>query len=129
MRPPLHDPQWLPMKEAIEARERKAGSIFRAVTDLEEAMRSGKLRVMHRDLATGKRERVKPTFWQDHEIDVMPGTGSVVIFRRSDERPADRPRRWGDFDHYPDVRLDGYVFFFWELDFVALFGSIVALKR
>ena len=88
MRPPLNDPQWLSIKEAIEARELLSYTMSLAVTDLEEAMRSGKLRVMQRDLATGKRERVKPTFWQDHEIDVMPGTGSVVIFRRSDERPA-----------------------------------------
>ena len=44
-------------------------------------MRSGKLRVMHRDLATGKRERVKPTFWQDHEIDVMPGTGCFFVWK------------------------------------------------
>jgi len=123
MRPPLHDPQWLAMKETIEARERKAGSIPRAVTDLEDAMRSGKLRVMRRDFATGTRERVMPTFWQDHETDVMPGTGSVAIYRRSVERPADRPRRWETYDHFPDVHLDGHAYFCWEPDFIALFGK------
>ena len=124
---PLDDPRWIALKEAIDARQRQTGDVRIAILDLETAMmRKGKLRAMRVDLATGKRARVERGFWQrGHELDVVEGTGSVVIFRRSDERPADRPRRWGGFDHYPDVRLDGFVYFCWEPDFIALFGNIV----
>ena len=118
---PLDDADWLPLKEAIEARERQTGSIPLAVLDLEDAMRKGKLRAMRRDLATGKRGRVERAFWRrGHEIDVVEGTGSIVIFRQSAARPDDRPRRWGGFDHYPDVRLDGHVYFVWKPDLDAL---------
>jgi hypothetical protein len=118
---PIDDPRWLPMKEAIEARQRQIGTIERAVTDLEAAMGSGKLRAMRRDLATGAGERVEPAFWRrGHEIDVMPGLGSVAVYRRSDERPADRPRRWADFDHFPDVHLGAHVYFVWKPDLDAL---------
>jgi hypothetical protein len=124
---PLDDPLWVALRWAIEMRQQQTGDVRIAVLGLEDAMRSGKLRAMRRDLATGKRARVERGFWRrGHEIDVVPGTGSVVIFRRSDKRPVNRPRRWETLDHFSDVRLDGHVYFVWKPDLDALFG---ALKR
>ena len=127
---PLDDPhRWLPLRSAIEMRQQQTGDVRIAVLDLEDAMRSGKLRAMRRDLATGKRARVERGFWRrGHEIVVVEGTGLVSIFRRFYALPVDRPRRWGGFT-YPDVRLDGHVYFVWQPDLDALFGDVGALVR
>lgn len=125
-RPPLDDPRWIPLKAAIDQRQQQTGSMPLAVTDLEKKMQSGELPWKRIDIATGKAEYGEAAFWSEHESDVMTGFGSVVIFRRSPERPADRPRRWGDFDHYPDQRLDQHVYFVWKPRLDALFGTSTA---
>ena len=127
---PLDDPhRWLPLRSAIEMRQQQTGDVRIAVLDLEDKMRSGKLRAMRRDLATGKRARVERGFWRrGHEIDVVEGTGLVSIFRRFYALPVYRPRRWGGFDH-PGVRLEGHDYFCWSPDLDALFGDVGALVR
>jgi hypothetical protein len=121
--PPLDDdPRWIPIKAAVQARERQAGALRLAIVDLEDAMRSGRLRAMRRDFETGERAHMAAAFWQDHFIDVFEATGSVWFFCRSPERPADRPRRFGALDHFPDVRLDTFALYIWRPDLGKLFG-------
>jgi hypothetical protein len=110
------------MKAAIEARQQHTGYIEIAIPFLEDPMRSGKLRSMRHDLATGSRERLDRSFWDRHVLDVMPGTGSVVAFRVTGARRTGAQRPWVTFDHYPDQRMDAHAYFVWRADLDKLFG-------
>jgi hypothetical protein len=61
--PPLDDPRWFALKAALQVREKQTGDPQLAMVDLQQAMASGKLRSMRRDVKTGEYERLEPAFW------------------------------------------------------------------
>jgi hypothetical protein len=117
---PLDDPRWCAMQAAIELRQRQTGAIPLAITDLERAMASDKLRSMRRDSSTGAPERLEPSFWIDHLIDVS--TGAVAIYR-CNEGDKDAPQRWSFYAHRHDQRIDGHVYYVWRPDLEKLYPA------
>src|SRR5260221_12116233 len=113
---PLNDPRWCAMQTAIELHQQQTGAMPLAITDLEQAMASDKLRSMRRDLMTGAPEPLQASFWIDHLIDVS--TGAVVIYR---DYRKDDPQRWGFFAHHHDQRVDGHAYYVWRPDFDRLY--------
>jgi hypothetical protein len=108
---PLNDPRWCPMQAAIELRQGQTGAMPLAITDLEHAMESGKLRSMRRDITTGACEELEASFWVDHLIDVS--IGAVVIYRDYSKHD---PQRWAFFAHHHDQRVDGHAYYVWRPD-------------
>jgi hypothetical protein len=120
-KPPLDDPRWRGMMEVIDLRRQQNIGLIDAVTDLEQAMATGKLRSMRRNVSTGAREQIDDLFWIDHRIDVVCDYGSVVVYRLSGESSGNR--QWDVFDHSPHERVEGHAYYVWQPDLDELYAT------
>lgn len=112
--PPLDDPRWLAVKLAIDLREQQTGASGLAVWDLEQAMASGRLRSMRRDLRDpASIEQLEAAFWKAHVLDISQPF-VVIVYRRT--AIDDTPQRWGIFAHQVADRLD-WTIRVWKPDF------------
>jgi hypothetical protein len=111
---PLNDPRWLPMKVAIDLRERQTGDRQRAVLDLEHYMVNDKLPCMRCSQTSEECELVPATDWKTQVIDItLPS--EITFYRRT--AVDDTPQRWGMFAHQNADRIDGWYFYVWKPDF------------
>jgi hypothetical protein len=108
---PLNDPRWLAMKAAIDLREQQTADVGLALRDIEQAMASGKLRSMRRDLAGGEAELVAAVFWETHFVGYLTPL-SVIICRQTD---SDRYKT-DEYGNLAAERLDGWAFYIWKPD-------------
>jgi hypothetical protein len=100
---------WVQIDEYLKQAEKLTGSKQLAIKlDLEPELESGKRKSQRRDIATGVREELEPSFWRDHLIDIS--IGSVTIYRcKSGDK--DDPQRWAFHAHHHDDLVSGHVYF------------------
>jgi len=102
-KPPLDDPRWWPMQNAIKLLKAQTGGRDFAVMDLKQAMTSGKLRGMRRSRHNGEREHLSPPFENQF----------FVWFCSNDPEAREA-------ENYP---LDDWAFYVWKPDFDRLFSA------
>jgi hypothetical protein len=106
--------RWMPLVEAVEVRDRQIRDIALAVLDLEQAQARARVRGMRRNLTSGDRERVSPSFWKDYRI--VPFPRCVIIYNRVNVDKLD------DYGNIAADRLDGWMFYVWRPDFDMLYS-------
>jgi hypothetical protein len=86
--------------------------------DVDQALAGGELPCMRRNLVTGERERVLPSFWEANQVKCVnfPEHGwHAGIYRR-------REQRWGGWDH----RDDDHVYFVSKADYAKRWPAALA---
>jgi hypothetical protein len=109
---PLENPNWWPIREALEHRCQQTGSDTRAGNDFNQELKAGRLRALvDRD---GRRKLLAASAWDDFYVStwlsLRPMKSRMEVFSRS-HKGKPPPGHW---------------FFVWKLDYERIFGAVPA---
>jgi hypothetical protein len=109
---PLENPNWWPIREALEHRCQQTGSDTDAGNDFNQELKAGRLRALvDRD---GRRELLAASAWDDFYVSMLlslrPMKSRMEVFSHS-HKGKPPPGHW---------------FFVWKLDYERIFGAVPA---